>query len=88
VINTATNSVVGTISVGASPDGLVLKPDGSRLYVSSSAGNKVTVVNTATNTVVATIAVTDPTAMAISSSGGTLYVANNSTGTITKISTL
>jgi len=87
VIDTTTNTVVGTIGVGASPDGLAMKPDGTRLYVSSTDGNTVTVVNTTTNTVVTTIAVAKPTAMAINSSGSVLYVANYDAGTVTKIST-
>jgi large repetitive protein len=87
VIDTTTNTVVGTIAVGASPDGLVVKPDGSRLYVSSTDGNTVTVVNTTNNTVVTTIAVAKPSAMAINSSGAILYVANYDAGTVTKIST-
>jgi YVTN family beta-propeller protein/VCBS repeat-containing protein len=87
VIDTTTNTVVGTINVGATPDGVVLKPDGSRLYVSSTDGNTVTVVNTTNNTVVATIAVAKPSAMAINSSGSIVYVANYDAGTVTKIAT-
>jgi YVTN family beta-propeller protein len=87
VIDTTTNTVIGTINVGATPDGVVLKPDGSRLYVSSTAGNTVTVVNTTSNTVVTTIAVAKPTAMAINSSGSVLYVANYDAGTVTRITT-
>jgi hypothetical protein len=35
VINTASNTVVATVNVGASPYGVAVSPDGSRVYVSN-----------------------------------------------------
>jgi outer membrane autotransporter protein len=63
VISTATNTVVGTITVGQSPIGVSVTPDGKYVYVSNSnignIGNSgplvgiVSVISTVTNTVVA-----------------------------------
>ena len=66
MINTATNTVVATIVVGDSPDGLALTPDGDFLYVTSTTDDTIWVINTATNTVTDTFAVGDrPTELAV-----------------------
>ena len=53
VIDTATNTVVGPpITVGTTPIGLAITPDGSRVYVANQSSNTVSVIATATNTVV------------------------------------
>jgi YVTN family beta-propeller protein len=55
VIDTATNTVVGSpISVGTNPIGVVVTPDGSKVYVANSffPASTVSVIDTATNTVV------------------------------------
>ncbi len=57
VIDTATNSVITNVAVGANPDGLAVNPSGSRVYVANLDSNNVSVIDTASNTVVATIAV-------------------------------
>ena len=48
VINTATNTVTATVSIGVGTEGVAVSPDGSRLYVIN--GSKVRAINTATNT--------------------------------------
>ncbi len=40
VFNTATMSIEATIHVGVGPRGLTLSPDGAKLYVANSGGNK------------------------------------------------
>src|SRR5207253_2081625 len=66
VIDTATNTVVATIPVGADPSGVAITPDGTRAYVTDQGSTTVSVIDTATNTVVATINVgADPVAVAI-----------------------
>lgn len=87
VIDTTTNTVIGTIAVGSTPDALAIKPDGTRLYVTSQDNNTVKVVNTSTRAVTATIAMTTPSAIAINSSGSTLYVTSHDTGKVVKIAT-
>jgi len=87
VIDTTTNTVMGTIAVGPTPDALAIKPDGTTLYVTSLDNNTLTVVDTATKAVVQTIAIAKPSAIAINSSGSTLYVTSRDAGTVTKITT-
>ncbi len=41
VIDTATNTVVATISVGANPFGVSFSPDGTRAYVTNQTSNEV-----------------------------------------------
>ncbi len=57
VIDTATNTVVATAPVGATPTGVTVNPIGTFTYVANSASNTVSVISSATNTVVATIPV-------------------------------
>ena len=87
VYDTVKNTVVGTYQVGASPDGIAVKKDGTRLYVSSSTNNTVTVIDTATGATKKTLTIANPTAIAINPAGSTVYVASGSAGTISKIST-
>jgi YVTN family beta-propeller protein len=57
VINTATNTVMGTVAVGNSPHGVSVSPDGSKVYAANFDSATVSVINTATNTVTTTVAV-------------------------------
>jgi YVTN family beta-propeller protein len=57
VIDTATNSVVGTIAVGSRPSGIAITPDGTKVYVVNAGDNTVSVIDTATNTVIAVLPV-------------------------------
>jgi YVTN family beta-propeller protein len=63
VINTATNTVIGTIPLPSSSTGfaydkgLSVTPDGSKVYVVSNGYDTVSVVDTTTNAVTATIPV-------------------------------
>jgi YVTN family beta-propeller protein len=57
VIDTATHTVVDEVPVEDYPVGLVVKPDGSRLYVANWGNASISVINTASNTVIATIGV-------------------------------
>ena len=53
VINTASNSVVATVTVGSVPYGVAITPDGSFAYVANQGSDNVSVINTASNSVVA-----------------------------------
>uniref|UniRef100_UPI000A96E89D YncE family protein n=1 Tax=Rhodococcus marinonascens TaxID=38311 RepID=UPI000A96E89D len=44
VIDTATNTVVETVPVGAAPQGVAITPDGSRAYVANLGDNTVSVI--------------------------------------------
>jgi YVTN family beta-propeller protein len=52
VIDTATNTVIATITVGSGPGGVAVTPDGSRLYITNSGNETVSVIDTTTNTVI------------------------------------
>lgn len=72
-----TRSDPSAASVGSSPIGVGVTPDGSKAYVVNNASGTVSVINTATNAVVATITVgTDPFGVAITPDGTKAYVTN------------
>ncbi len=86
VINTLTNTLVTTITVGRSPYGVTLSPDESKVYVTNQASNTVSVISTATNTVVATIGVgTNPYNVIVSHDGTRVYVANSGSNNVSVI---
>ncbi|MYT16784.1 MULTISPECIES: IPT/TIG domain-containing protein, partial [unclassified Streptomyces] len=90
VINTATNTVtVPSISVGTTPIGVAVAPNGNA-YVTAFSSNNVTVINTTTNTVVgAPIPVApgiNPTGIAVAPNGKA-YVADVNSDDVTVIDT-
>ena len=69
------NTITATIVVGENPTGVVISPDGTKVYVLNSGSNSVSVINVAKNTVVATMPVgLDPRAITIDSNGKKVYV--------------
>jgi YVTN family beta-propeller protein len=78
VINPATNTVIATIGVGDTPDGLAVSPTGD-IYVTDQESGTVSVINP-TGTVDATIPVDNfPVGVAVSPAGtyaGDVYVAD------------
>ena len=87
VIDTASNSLTATITIGNLPVGqtpgvllvgIAISPDGTRAYVSNAEGNQIWAIDTASNQVVATIpaAVLGFVGMSISPDGGRLYAAS------------
>jgi YVTN family beta-propeller protein len=89
VIDTPTNKVVGTpITVGTTPAGVAVTPDGKHVYVTNSGVGTVSVIDTATNTVAATIPVGNgPEWLAVTPDGTHAYVANGSSNTVSVIAT-
>lgn len=76
VIDTLTNKVIDTITVGQSPWGVAITPDGKRAYVASSSGT-ISIIDTGTNDVIDTIAEGDgPLGVAITPDGTRAYVSN------------
>ena len=70
VIDTAQNKVVGTIPIPKGPHGLVITPDGRKVYVSSDGASTVSVIDTASDRVIATIEVgANPHGLAVSGDG-------------------
>jgi len=56
-VSTATNTVVGSVTVGQRPWGIALSPDGRTLYSANGPSNDMSVVDLATNTVSGSIRV-------------------------------
>jgi YVTN family beta-propeller protein len=81
VIDTAINTIVATVPVVDSPDGVAIAPDGTRVYVTIRSGinGRVSVIATATNTEVATVPMereNHPWGVAITPDGTHAYVVN------------
>ncbi|MDR3696012.1 beta-propeller fold lactonase family protein [Mucilaginibacter sp.] len=88
VINTATGIVVSTITVGVSPMGVSVTPDGKWVYVANEFSNNVSVINASVNKVVATVPVgINPAGIAVTPNGKFIYVANLNSNNISVIST-
>src|SRR5260370_2161185 len=78
---------IATVNVGLEPQGLVVTPDGSAVYVANSGSNTVSVISSPANSVVATIPVGNvPMFVAVSPDGSTVFVSNNQDGTVSVIS--
>ncbi|BCD23504.1 hypothetical protein BC30090_2401 [Bacillus cereus] len=87
IINTITNTNVGTIPTDFGPYEVAITPDGSRLYV--TAFNNVIVINTITNTVIDTITLGDkPSGIAITPDGNRAYVTEIVNNNVFVISTI
>lgn len=100
IINTATNSVIGTIGGFSGPSGMAITADGGTAYVNnygvgggSGTGTTVSVVNLHTNTITSTITVgLAPAGLALTPNDEFVYVinyvnGNPGTGTISVIQT-
>ncbi|HVN17294.1 MAG TPA: FG-GAP-like repeat-containing protein [Dongiaceae bacterium] len=75
VINTISNSVIATISVGTSPEGVAISPDNSTVYVANTIDGTVSVIETATNTVKTTVTLQGfPAQIAVTPNGAFAYV--------------
>ena len=88
VIDTATNTVTATIPLGSGARGVIVNPNGKKVYVTTPSNNNVSVIDTATNKVTATVPVGSyPEGVAINSDGKKLYVANGGSDTVSVIDT-
>lgn len=82
------NKVIATVSVGVSPLGLAVTPNGDAVYVANSHSNNVSVIQTSSNTVIATVPVGNtPTHVAITANGSIAFVTNFIDNTISEIYT-
>ncbi|MCL4479562.1 MAG: beta-propeller fold lactonase family protein [Deltaproteobacteria bacterium] len=93
VINTSSNSVVNTISLGSSsgghPNGLAITPDGSTLMVINSPTGGITYIQTSTNTVINTLSLGSYLKQAyVTSNGSDMYVTDYSASTVYELSSV
>jgi len=88
-INTLSNSVQGTVTVGQNPFGLDVTPDGKKLYVANQNSANVSVVDTTTSQVTGTVGVGfSPTRVAITPDGSRAFVTNKGSNSVTVIDTM
>jgi len=87
VIDTATNTVVATISVGGGPTGVAVNSDGSKAYVANHPSGPLAVIDTATNAVVASYSTGNGQGVGITPDGTKVYVANTGSCAVSIIDT-
>jgi YVTN family beta-propeller protein len=96
VVDLGLNVQIKEIEVGLHPSGMVLSPDGGRLYVACANSDLVSVINTSTDEVIENISVhmdkdlpfgSSPNALTISRDGKYLFVANGTDNAICVIHT-
>lgn len=81
VVNTATNGLIGEITVGSNPAGVAFDPDDGYIWVANHGSATVTVINGATDKVVTNVAVGGgPTGIAYDPGNGEVYVSCFSAG--------
>jgi YVTN family beta-propeller protein len=54
-VDTATNSVIGSVTVGKRPWGIALSPDGKTLYSANGPSNNISIVDIANNAILGTV---------------------------------
>jgi YVTN family beta-propeller protein len=88
IIDTATNTVINTVSVGNAPLGVAVNPEGTKVYVASWSSNTVSVIDTSTNTVIDTVDVgIQAWGIAVNPAGTTVYVTGSDSGIVSVINT-
>ncbi len=88
VIDTSANTVSTTITVGNSPTGAAVTPNGSKAYIANRTDGTVSVINTVNNTVSKTITVgTSPAGVAITPDGTKAYITNQGGNSVSVINT-
>jgi YVTN family beta-propeller protein/YD repeat-containing protein len=95
VVDTVTDSVVQTLTVGTDPFAVAVEPDNSAVFVANFGSNSVSVIDpadilTATNPVVATVSLssgTDPDDLALTPAGDDLLVSEYGTGQVQVVDT-
>ena len=87
VIDTFTNLVFATINVGHYPLGVVVNPNGTKVYVANMDGT-VSIIDTSTNNVIGTIEVGNyPYGIAVNPDGTKVYAANYGSNNVSVIDT-
>ncbi|HEY8515899.1 MAG TPA: hypothetical protein VIS07_10340 [Candidatus Binatia bacterium] len=81
VIDTASSSVVGSVTVGREPFAVAVSPSGGFAYVTNRADDTVSIIDTTTDTVIGTVSVGD-TPEGIAAGFGTVYVTNDAANSV------
>jgi PGF-pre-PGF domain-containing protein/uncharacterized repeat protein (TIGR01451 family) len=88
IIDTSTNNVTDSVSVGSGPAGVAVNLAGTRAYVANRDSDSVSVIDTTTNTVTATVPVESyPYGVAVNLDGTRVYVANMFSDSVSVIDT-
>lgn len=75
IIDTSTQMVIETLTVGESPRSITVTPDGRQVYVANHLGNSISVISAPDNNIRATVRVNPrPYAIAAHPDGSTVYV--------------
>lgn len=86
VVDLTLRKVTTSITVGRSPQGIIVGPSGRSVYTANAGAASVSIIDTTTNTVRATIAVgNSPTAVAVDSLEKFLFVANKNDATVSVV---
>ncbi len=87
IVSASTNSFVKNTSVGSSPEGVAITPNGEYAYVSNFGSNTTSIINLSTGTAVKNVSVgLGPVGIAITPNGEYAYVVNQLGNTTTVIS--
>jgi YVTN family beta-propeller protein len=88
-INTITNAVQGTVTVGNNPFGIGVTPDGRKVYVANRSSANVSVIDVSRKDEICKIAVgSSPSCIAITPDGTRVFVTNKDENTVSVINTL
>jgi YVTN family beta-propeller protein len=88
VVSTATKSLISAVKVGLDPSGVVVTPDGKKIYVANSGSGNVSVIDVNTKKVTVTVPVEgSPDEIAITPNGKKAYVGNLNSKNISVIDT-
>jgi YVTN family beta-propeller protein len=87
VINSTTNSIVGSIAVGSPPTSIAVNPTTNTIYVASYDSSTVSVIDGTTNSVMGSIAMkgASPSDVAVNPNTNTIYVAESDSNTVSII---
>jgi len=75
VIDTSTDTVIGSIQLEAHPNAIVMSPTGTRLFASHMFDDLVSVIDTTTDTLAATVPISgNPSLLCVTADGSRVYV--------------
>ena len=86
MIDAVSNVVTTTITVGTSPHGVAITPDGATAYVTNTTTGSVSAIATATNTATTVLnGYPNPSAVAVAPNGSFVYVTSSSNNSVVEL---